>query len=164
MLSSMYIVALGNIPEEEFKHTRHNVAADMLCDLLNCNYRVINKDKIKIFIACGPMNNTGRNIRRKYGYRGESLLIIADDVETELGKFKLVPRGSARGHNGIRSILEHLQPVDYSILRIGVGRPSSKEQMSNFVLQKFSVEERQILFNNSNNFKQLLAEFIKQNS
>ncbi len=74
------------------------------------------------------------------------LLVLVDDVALPLGRFRLRGAGSAGGHNGLKSIEAVLQRQDYARLRIGIGPvPPGLEELSDFVLARFSPEERSAL-------------------
>jgi PTH1 family peptidyl-tRNA hydrolase len=71
-----------------------------------------------------------------------NLLVIVDDLETKLGSCKLVFEGGTRGHNGLRSIHQSLGTKAFYQLRIGIGRPESDNDVSDFVLSRFKPEEK----------------------
>lgn len=74
------------------------------------------------------------------------LLVLVDDVALDVGRFRLRGAGSAGGHNGLRSVEAALRRQDYARLRIGVGpRPLEEEDLANFVLDRFTPEERTAL-------------------
>lgn len=74
------------------------------------------------------------------------LLVLVDDVALDVGRFRLRGAGSAGGHNGLRSIEGALRRQDYARLRIGVGpRPLEEEDLANFVLDRFTRDERAAL-------------------
>ena len=74
------------------------------------------------------------------------LLVVVDDVALDVGRFRLRGAGSAGGHNGLRSVEGTLRRQDYARLRIGVGpRPMEVDDLADFVLDRFTTEERQAL-------------------
>jgi peptidyl-tRNA hydrolase, PTH1 family len=74
------------------------------------------------------------------------LLVLVDDVDFDVGRFKLRGAGSAGGHNGLKSIEGTLRRQDYARLRIGVGpRPMGQDDLADFVLDRFTPEERATL-------------------
>ena len=74
------------------------------------------------------------------------LLVLVDDVDFDVGRFKLRGAGSAGGHNGLKSIEGTLRRQDYARLRIGVGpRPMGQDDLADFVLDRFTPEERAAL-------------------
>jgi PTH1 family peptidyl-tRNA hydrolase len=77
---------------------------------------------------------------------GSDLLILVDEVALPLGRFRLRGAGSAGGHNGLKSVEGVLRRQDYARLRIGVGpRPAGLDELSDYVLDPFSSEEREVL-------------------
>ena len=89
------------------------------------------------------MNNSGvaiAEIANFYKIPQENILIIFDDLDMEFGKIKIKKAGGDAGHNGIKSI-NSLLGKDYSKLKIGIGRPEYKGQVSDYVLSNFSQEE-----------------------
>ena len=76
----------------------------------------------------------------------QNLLILVDEVALPLGRFRLRGAGSAGGHNGLKSVEAALQRQDYARLRIGVGpAPAGLEDLADFVLDEFSLEERKVI-------------------
>ena len=74
------------------------------------------------------------------------LLVLVDDVDFDVGRFKLRGAGSAGGHNGLKSVEGTLRRQDYARLRIGVGpRPMGQDDLADFVLDRFTPEERATL-------------------
>ncbi len=74
------------------------------------------------------------------------LLVLVDDVDFDVGRFKLRGAGSAGGHNGLKSVESTLRRQDYARLRIGVGpRPMGQDDLADFVLDRFTSEERAAL-------------------
>ena len=92
------------------------------------------------------MNLSGRSVARLAGFfkvPKDGMLIVYDDVDTELGKVKFKPKGSAGGHNGIKSIIECLGHNHFPRLKVGIGAKTGG--MTDHVLGKFSAEERPII-------------------
>lgn len=74
------------------------------------------------------------------------LLVLVDDVDFDVGRFKLRGAGSAGGHNGLKSVEGTLRRQDYARLRIGVGpRPMGEDDLADFVLDRFTPDERAAL-------------------
>ena len=72
----------------------------------------------------------------------EDIFVIYDDIDLELGHIKFKQGGGDAGHKGVRSISQHLGTKDYNRLRVGIGRPRTKEEVSYFVLSNFSKAEK----------------------
>lgn len=152
----MYLIAgLGN-PGREYEKTRHNVgftAIDYLAYDKNIN---ISKIKFKGVYGDGIiagekcillkpqtfMNLSGESVREAAEYfkiEPNNIIIIYDDVDIEPGKIRIRPKGSAGGHNGMKSIIYQLQSDEFPRVRFGVGK--AEHGMVNHVLGKFSEED-----------------------
>ena len=157
------IVGLGNIGSK-YTFTRHNVGfmlADSIAINNNLNYRENSRLKcfmtnlrngIDDFLIIKPttfMNLSGESVRAVMDYYKipiEDVLIVYDDLSLELGKIRFRSNGSDGGHNGIKSIIQHLGTQNISRLKIGIGpQPSIPSEV--FVLQNFSKEELENLKN-----------------
>lgn len=151
---------LGN-PGASFKKTRHNAGTLLLDYFLqkhgasflsykNCDYSVLEFETGLSLILVkfqGYMNNSGEmlnNIQKKFDLTCEEILIVHDELEKSLGKFSF-GIGSSKGHNGLKSVFENAGSQDFWRLKIGIGRPSSKSEVANYVLGKFSSLEIETL-------------------
>ena len=156
------IVGLGN-PGAKYSNTRHNIgfiAADILSGCYNLIWSV--KSKFNAKIACGDlkfgkvvlckpntfMNLSGASVSPLasfYKLKPGNIIVIHDDVDVPLGRVKYKLGGSAGGHNGLKSIDSNIG-INYHRIRIGVGRPEDpRYYISNFVLGKFSKDEKEII-------------------
>src|SRR4051794_17038333 len=91
------------------------------------------------------MNESGASVRalvRRYGVEPGQLVVVHDELDLPVGGLKLKAGGGLAGHNGLRSITSHLHTDDFLRIRIGVGKPVSKEQGADHVLSKFGKRER----------------------
>lgn len=145
------ILGLGN-PGSKFENTRHNIGFKVL-DTLAQKYGAEFKEQgdmelARLFIYEKPvllikpqtfMNNSGAVMPylRKQGIEPDDILVVHDELEMPFGKIAIRLGGSARGHNGLRSIIAACGEKFYR-LRFGIGRPERKEDVGNFVLQKFN--------------------------
>ena len=153
----MYLIAgLGN-PGEKYKYTRHNVGFTAI-DYLSAVYKIsVKKIKFRSLLGEGIiggervilakpstfMNNSGEavgEIARYYKIPPENVIIIYDDVALDTGRLRIRPSGSDGGHNGMKSIIYHLQSDAFPRVRIGVGKVSGAE-LANHVLGTFSKED-----------------------
>jgi PTH1 family peptidyl-tRNA hydrolase len=150
----MFLIAgLGNVGDE-YKNNRHNVGF-MVIDKIITNLAVvtINKSIFKsqlfrfanIFFVKPQtfMNESGQSlasITEYYNISNDNIIVIHDDLDLPFGTIKFKKNGGSGGHNGIKSIDNYIGK-DYIRIRIGIGRPSCKEQISNYVLSDFSKEE-----------------------
>lgn len=153
------IVGLGN-PGKEYENTRHNIgfdAIDSIADKYNIDINrvkfkgvygegFIRGEKVILLKPTTYMNLSGESIRAVmdfYKLSEEDLLVIYDDISLEVGRLRIREKGSAGGHNGIKSIISHLGVDVFSRIKIGVGQP--KGDLVNHVLGKFSKDEREVL-------------------
>lgn len=150
------IVGLGN-PGAEYAETRHNagfLAVDGYAEQLSIEFRVkfqgqwaeaVGKTgKILLLKPQTYMNLSGRAVRELlqfYKIPCEDLLVVHDDMDLPLGKIRLRERGSAGGHNGIRSLIAELGTENFWRLKIGVGRPSANRDPAQYVLSPFTADE-----------------------
>lgn len=155
-------VCLGNIGDE-YKNTRHNTGF-IIADKFIREYNFINQGKkfhSEIFtgtingekvILIKPqtyMNKSGiavSEVARFYKIPLENIYVFHDDMDIAVGKMKYKVGGSSAGHNGIKSIDEMIGK-DYNRIRIGIGRPKFNGDVINFVLNKFSEDDRVLLEN-----------------
>ena len=156
------IAGLGN-PGTEYALTRHNVGWDVIDSLVE---RLdAGSSSVKFGGACwGPltvlgervcllkpytyMNNSGvaiGELARFFKIEPRDVLVVVDDVNLPLGKMRLRAKGSAGGHNGLKSIIAHLSSQDFSRLRIGVGSCPAKDEMIGWVLGHFAAADRLIV-------------------
>lgn len=150
------IVGLGNVGKE-YENTRHNMGF-MLVDRyleykniplkfkekFNAMYveTAINNEKVIFIKPTTYMNNSGiavRDFLDFYKLDVQDVLVISDDLDLDLGKFRLRRNGSSGGHNGLKSIISHLGTDGFKRLRIGIS--NDKDDVINYVLSKFSKKE-----------------------
>lgn len=94
------------------------------------------------------MNNSGEALQEAihfFGATPQDVLVIHDEIDFPFGKIKMKFSGGHAGHNGLRSIFEHVDTDEFHRLRIGIGRPFTKEDVSDYVLGPFSKEQKQEL-------------------
>lgn len=150
------LVGLGN-PGREYRDTRHNVGF-MLLDRFAARERAeYNTEKTwqaevsraGDLLLCKPltyMNLSGQAVRplsQFYKIEPAQVLVILDDMALPLGKLRLRASGSAGGHNGLQSVIEHFGTPDVPRLRIGIG--SAEHDAVGHVLGRFALEERPAL-------------------
>lgn len=158
------ILGLGN-PGQEYADTRHNVGwwvLDHLADVWRFDPQGWKKDgealtntgvvgglKVRLVKPLTYMNLSGQVLRpylkRPFWAAKTDLLVVVDEVAIPLGTYRLRARGSAGGHNGLKSIEHHLKSQEYPRLRIGI-RPEDERRMgsdlADFVLGRFGSDER----------------------
>lgn len=153
------IVGLGN-PGKEYEYTRHNVGFDAVEELIEKNSipqsgvkfhamygkGMINGEKVVIAKPLTYMNLSGQSVRELVDYfkidPKEELIILYDDIDLEPGQIRIRSKGSAGGHNGIKSIIQHLAIQEFTRIKIGVGSKQSGWDLADHVLGRFSKEER----------------------
>lgn len=140
------IIGLGN-PGEEYKNTYHNVGF-LFVDYLNrCQVSGVRCQILKSNVYMNQSGNFVRLALKKYKTKPEELLIVHDDSDIELGKYKIsFGRGSA-GHHGVESIIKSLGTKNFWRLRIGIrkaGLPAEayRAKAGKFVLKKITPADR----------------------
>lgn len=151
------ILGLGN-PGPKFHFTPHNIGfliVDALCDQYHGFWQekkdmhvasiIINEQQILLVKPQTFMNNSGQILAQlhKQGVRQENILVIHDEIDFAFGKISLKQAGSARGHNGLRSLIAY-GGDNFLRLRVGVGRPDEPSQVGNFVTARFIEPEDQV--------------------
>lgn len=155
------IVGLGN-PGKKYEQTKHNVGF-MMVDRLAKKYVAtfkknpfeaevadffVNGEKILLVKPQTFMNESGRAVGPLMTYFGiypEELVVIYDDLDLALGKIRLRQKGSAGGHNGIKSIISHLNTKEFDRIKIGIDRPKAKMTVVNHVLSPFAKEDQPLI-------------------
>lgn len=155
------IIGLGN-PGGEYARTRHNVGW-MCLDELESRGRFgrerrdgparVREGTIDGFdlVTARPqtyMNVSGRaaaHLVRRYGVPPTDLIVVHDEVDLPLGRLRLKRDGGAAGNKGVLSIADSLRTQDFLRVRIGVSRPAERDQMVDYVLDRFTPTEREIL-------------------
>ncbi|MEW6086927.1 MAG: aminoacyl-tRNA hydrolase [bacterium] len=174
----MYLlVGLGN-PGKKYEKTRHNLGF-MAIDELSAKYDIllrkhedfyeIGKDEIQNekVILLKPltfMNKSGEAVSylaQKKAIDFAKILLIYDDLNLPLGKFRIRPKGSAGGHNGMTSVIESLGSKDFPRLRIGIGSPDNIP-WEKYVLQNFSSQEEKTIRNSLEKIPEVVEVFIQK--
>lgn len=156
----MYIVAgLGN-PTGKYRKTRHNVGFDAIdkiakenqisLDVLKhkslCGKGIIGGHKVLLMKPQTFMNNSGIALREAVDFYKvdieTELIVIYDDISLLEGRLRIRSKGSAGGHNGIKSIITHLGTDNFKRVRIGIGEKPDKMDLADYVLGRFSSEKR----------------------
>lgn len=156
------VVGLGN-PGKQYARTRHNVGEETVVELARRRGETLKAGRDSALVAevrlgdkravlAFPttfMNESGQAVRKlvkRYGFAGhEGLIVVQDELDLPPGTVRLKVGGGLGGHNGLRSISNHLGTHDYVRVRIGVGKPPNKEQGADHVLRKVPADERRVL-------------------
>lgn len=144
------IIGLGN-PGQKYALTRHNIGFRVVDALAQAYGQELKKNDSMLLctimhhdvpiLLIEPqtfMNDSGKVIPflQKKGITADHILVIHDELELPFGQIKIKTGGSAKGHNGLKSIINVLGP-DFHRLRIGIGRPENRENVPDYVLEKF---------------------------
>jgi peptidyl-tRNA hydrolase, PTH1 family len=161
MAENTWLVAgLGN-PGTRYQGTRHNIGQVVLDELLERMGARYTRTKVgakavgarlgdsgpKVVFAIseGYMNVSGQPIRKVMDYfsvPAHQLVVVHDELDLDFGRLKLKRGGSEGGHNGLKSITEHLGGErEYIRLRVGIGRPPGRMDSAAYVLQNYSAQE-----------------------
>jgi len=152
------IVGLGN-PGSEYLNNRHNIGF-MALDKLSVHYpfedwrtklggmfasRFFGSEKIILVKPQTFMNISGvcvAKFKQFFKIKEADIFVIYDDIDLGFGEVKIKQGGGDAGHKGVRSISQHLRTKDFNRIRFGIGRPKTKEEVSQFVLSNFSSTEK----------------------
>jgi PTH1 family peptidyl-tRNA hydrolase len=157
------IVGLGN-PGREYRDTRHNVGF-MVVDEIATRHTLtmamapsqvpdafiakkFGADPLLIAKPLTFMNRSGDAVAaltRYYGIEAGDLIVVVDEVALPFGRLRARARGSAGGHNGLKSCIERLGTTEFSRLRLGVGRGDARRDLADHVLSKFEADEQPAL-------------------
>lgn len=159
---SFIIAGLGN-PGQKYEHTRHNagfMAADALADKIGvkmsrlrfqalCGEAMIGSTRALLMKPTTFMNNSGEAIAqaaRFYKIPPEHILVFSDDISLEPGRLRVRAKGSAGGHNGLKSIISLLGSESFPRIKIGVGqKPDTDYDLADWVLGRLGERESLLL-------------------
>lgn len=156
--ADLVVVGLGN-PGDEYARTRHNVGAEVVERLAQRHggrlrrgrerARVdevrIDGKRVALAVPLTYMNESGMAVAplvRRYGVDSRHLVIVHDELDLPVAALQVKSGGGLAGHNGLRSIVAHLHDDSFPRVRIGVGKPVSKDRGADHVLRGFSKGER----------------------
>ena len=178
---SFIVAGLGN-PGDKYQKTRHNagfMALDVICEKYNFS---INKLKFKAL--CGEadisgkrvlflkpqtfMNNSGESLREAasfYKIPPENIIVIFDDISLDPGKIRIRKKGSDGGHNGIKSIIYHLNSDKFPRIKIGVGaKPHPEYDLADWVLGEIPSDLRETFVNSLKSASDALELMLDDNT
>ncbi|HEY4401294.1 MAG TPA: aminoacyl-tRNA hydrolase [Acidimicrobiia bacterium] len=156
--ADLLVVGLGN-PGHEYRGSRHNLGAEVV-ELLAKRHGgrlrkrkeralvdevTIDGHRVALAIPLTYVNDSGHAVGalvRRFGVDPEQLVVVHDELDLPVAELKVKSGGGLAGHNGLRSIVAHLHTQDFQRVRIGVGKPVSKERGADHVLNRFSKRER----------------------
>lgn len=170
------VVGLGN-PGKEYENTRHNCgfrAIDFYVEKNNLAMKkkfnglyaehVINNEKIILLKPQTFMNLSGNSVQafaNYYNIHIDDILVIYDDVDFEVGKFKIKRGGSSAGHNGIKDIINKLKTEQIQRIRVGISK--NNIELMNYVLGKFSKEDNEKINSVVEEISNIIEDFSKYN-
>lgn len=155
--SEFYVIGLGN-PGNKYAHTRHNAGFDVVSILAerhgiaveamkfkaSCGSGTIIGKKVTLMMPGTFMNESGQSVKELmdfYKISPEKVIVIYDDIDLELSRVRIRAKGSAGTHNGMRSIIYHIQTEDFPRVRVGIGRPKHPGGLVNHVLTTYTEDE-----------------------
>jgi len=154
------VIGLGN-PGSKYDHTRHNIGKDWLLNLSDkFSLEFKHKSKFEAEVAEShdgsilwiiPSNyvndsgNTVSKILRSTNLSNENLFVLHDELDLKTGDIRFKNDGGHGGHNGLRDIISRIGNTNFKRLRIGIGHPGSKSEVTNWVLTKFSPTEKKAI-------------------
>ena len=161
------VVGLGN-PGKQYARSRHNVGEEVVVELARRGNEALKSGRDSALVAEVRITNATQNTKRavlafpttfmnesgqavsklmrRYGFKSvDALIVIQDELDLAPGTVKIKKGGGLSGHNGLRSIASHVATQEFIRVRLGVGKPSNKEQGANHVLSKVPAAERQLL-------------------
>jgi peptidyl-tRNA hydrolase, PTH1 family len=170
------IIGLGN-PGNRYQHTRHNIgfmvlekiAARWEVDLKQTSFDALwNRGKIgSINVLLGMpqtyMNLSGNAARKLLAYFKvdiNNLIVIHDDLDLPFGTIRLKTGGGDAGHKGLKSIMTCLGSADFMRIRMGIGKPSGRQPVEDYVLQRFGQEEAAALEQIIQSASEAVAEIV----
>lgn len=171
------VVGLGN-PGKEYKNTRHNagfMVADSIAEEMNCKFKKsakmkaetaecrVNRKRILVVKPQTFMNNSGEAVRalaQFYKMPADHIVIVFDDISLPVGRIRIRRSGSDGGHNGMKSIIEHMGTNLIPRIKIGVGnKPHPDYDLKDWVLSNFSRSELTSLNDAIENAKETIDDF-----
>lgn len=155
------VVGLGN-PGDRYARTRHNVGVMVLGELLDRTSSKLKSHKSGMLIAevnlggtplvlarsTSYMNETGRplgQLARFYKTPPGQIVVVHDELDIPFGEVRVKLGGGTAGHNGLKSVGNHLSTKDFPRVRVGISRPTGRLDAADYVLQEFSGAERREL-------------------
>lgn len=159
----MYIiVGLGN-PGREYDNTRHNIGFATIDRIAEKENIDVSEKKHKALTGCGYiegqrvilakpqtfMNLSGESVKQIVDYykadEKNELIVIVDDISLDAGHIRVRKRGSAGGHNGLKSIIAQLGHDNFVRIKIGIGERPEEYNLADYVLGHFSADERKLM-------------------
>ena len=171
------VLGIGN-PGKKYEDTRHNVGFKILDNFAEKHKLYFKASKGEYYIAGSEFNASpfflvkpstyvnlsgiaAKHFLESLHINKEDILIVADDINLEPGKIRIRKSGGDGGHNGIASIIYHIESEQFPRLRFGIGNGFEKGAMADFVIDKFSNEEVKIITPALNSAIEIIEQFIE---
>lgn len=171
------VVGLGN-PEQKYYKTYHNLgfmAIDKLAEKYDCSISkkmcdglvgeiYIDGEKIILLKPLTYMNLSGFAVRKvaiKFKIPVENIFVFVDDIDMPLGKVRYRENGSAGTHNGLKSIVNELDSINFRRIKIGIGRDEKFADLADYVLSRIPDDRQKIIDEEINEAVDILLEKIK---
>ncbi|MBG9988213.1 aminoacyl-tRNA hydrolase [Aerococcaceae bacterium DSM 111176] len=155
------IVGLGN-PGNKYDGTKHNIGFDVIDEILRQENLTMDEEKFRAdytiwrhqgerILLVKPytyMNLSGEAVLPLMSYYGvgqDDICVVYDDLDLKPGQIRLRQKGSAGGHNGMKSIIQMLGSQEFNRIRVGIGRPAGGWKVVDHVLAPFSKEDRDLV-------------------
>jgi PTH1 family peptidyl-tRNA hydrolase len=160
--ADLLVIGLGN-PGAEYEGTRHNAGADTVALLASRHGERLRGGREHALVAEARidgrrlalafpqtyMNDSGRSVAalvRRHGIEDlNKLVVVHDELDLPLGRLQVKEGGGIAGHNGLRSLRDHLHSTDFLRIRIGIGRPPGRQMGADYVLRRPSKSDREEL-------------------
>ncbi|HYV59158.1 MAG TPA: aminoacyl-tRNA hydrolase [Acidimicrobiia bacterium] len=156
--ADLLVVGLGN-PGDEYRGSRHNLGAEVVELLAERHGGRLRKRKeralvdevtidgrrVALAVPLTYVNDSGHAVGalvRRFGVTPDQLVVVHDELDLPVAELKVKSGGGLAGHNGLRSIVAHVHTQDFQRVRLGVGKPVSKERGADHVLNRLSKRER----------------------
>lgn len=148
------IAGLGN-PGSSYKRNRHNTGFMILDSLAKSQHLIFKKKKLYEYVAAGDdllikprtfMNRSGIAFTSiSTNNSVQEIMVVYDDINLPFGEIRFRHKGSAGGHNGLKSIIAQLGSDEFKRLRVGVGAPAINQNLADYVLSDFTCRELELL-------------------
>lgn len=156
--ADLLVVGLGN-PGDDYRGSRHNLGAEVVELLAERHGGRLRKRKeralvdevaidgtrVALAVPLTYVNESGHAVGalvRRFGVTPDELVVVHDELDLPVAEMRVKSGGGLAGHNGLRSIAEHLHTQHFQRVRLGVGKPVSKERGADHVLNRFGKRER----------------------
>ncbi|XP_019630890.1 PREDICTED: probable peptidyl-tRNA hydrolase [Branchiostoma belcheri] len=173
------VVGLGNYSMPDTRHSVGMRAVDKLAQHYDMQWRrardcggdvattTLDQHSVIVLKPRSFMNVNGESVARtvrRFQVKPEDVILVHDDLDKPLGTCVLKEGGSARGHNGVRSAISCLNSTAMRRVRVGIGRPASREKVTSFVLGRFSREEEEMVTSMLDSCVDILVKQLREKS